>query len=53
MAAQELCEIKAKGWQSQTLGDGTAHQLFYDHCIHMTPIGNIKPTQMLTGYGSQ
>ena len=28
MAAQELREITAKGWQIQTLGDGTAHQLF-------------------------
>jgi len=28
MAAQELRELTAKGWQSQTLGDGTAHRLF-------------------------
>ena len=27
MAAHELREITPKGWQSQTLGDGTAHQL--------------------------
>jgi len=51
MAAQELREITAKGWNSQTLGDGTPNQLFKDHCIRMTLIGNIKPTQMLTVYG--